>query len=54
MDGAGGVTAGVGLVYVCSVCNITATSPENLQAHFGGQQHRCAGFGVSLELWIIY
>ena len=34
------VTAGAGLVYVCSVCNITATSPENLQAHFGGQQHR--------------
>lgn len=41
--GAGGATAvGAGLVYVCRVCGITTTSPENLQAHFDGAQHKCA------------
>ena len=44
---AGAVMAGAGLVYVCSLCDITATSPENLQAHFGGQPHRCAPYALS-------
>ena len=33
-------TAGAGLVYVCNLCDITATSPENLDAHFRGANHR--------------
>lgn len=48
-DSAGGASAaeaaatavGAGLVYVCRTCGITTTSPENLQAHFDGAQHKC-------------
>jgi Zinc-finger of C2H2 type len=48
-DGDGGASAaeaaatavGAGLVYVCRTCGITTTSPENLQAHFDGAQHKC-------------
>jgi len=40
VDGGPAATAGAGLVYVCNLCDITATSPENLEAHFRGANHR--------------
>lgn len=39
---AAATAVGAGLVYVCRTCGITTTSPENLQAHFDGAQHKCA------------
>lgn len=37
---AAATAVGAGLVYVCRTCGITTTSPENLQAHFDGAQHK--------------
>lgn len=42
MSASSSLPAAAGLVYVCNLCNITATSQENLQAHFSGAQHKWA------------
>ncbi len=44
-------TAGAGLVYVCNLCDITATSPENLDAHFRGANHRRVSYGSGEGCW---